>query len=79
MKKKRKYKMHNYAETSYNQFISCYVRLYVRVMVHYNNIILPDSKSNKEDIIMTFIINGRVSVLRLIDCNLSVYIDFFKL
>ena len=35
--------MHSYAETSYNQFISWCVRLYVRVMVHYNNMILPDS------------------------------------
>ena len=71
--------MHHDAETSYNQFIYCYVRLYVHVMVHYNTMILPDSKSNKEDITVTYIINGRGSVIRLTDCNLSVYLDFFKL
>ena len=67
------------AETSYNQFISLYVRLCVSVMVHNCTIILQYSKSNKEYITMTYIINERGSELRLTDSNLSVYIDLFKL
>ena len=36
------------------------------------------NKGKKEDITMSYIMNGRGSVLRLTDCNLSVYIELFK-
>ena len=71
--------MHHDAKTSYNQFISWYVRLCVRVMSYNNTIILQYMKSNKEDITMTYIINERGSVLRLAVSKLPLYIDLFKL
>ena len=71
--------MHHDAETSYNQFISWYVCLCVRVMVRFNTIILQYSNAYKEYITMTYIINGRGTVLRFTDRSLSLYADLFKL
>ena len=55
--------MHHDAETSYNQFLG------MCVCVMSNTLVLQYSKSNKEEITMTYIINGRGSVLRLADTN----------
>ena len=55
--------------------ISLFLGLCICVMVHYYTIILQYGKSNKEDIMMTYIINGRGSVLSLTDSNLSVYMQ----
>ena len=40
---------------------------------------LQYSKDSKEDIMMTYTINGRGSVLRSTDSNLSMYIELSKL
>ena len=40
---------------------------------------LQYSKSNKEDVTMTFTISSRGSVLRLTDSNLSMYTELLKL